>query len=333
MGFSQLKQDYKFLGDILNLYDELDQHLVEDEQYQGIYRSCDRSSLLQDDHTGNYKKFCKKLSINLLQLAERNYTGYKFIKYCDIFYIWMYFETNKYSIPNEITKSLYDASTQLVTSIRKKIPCPYFNFNENIHEPKKLMNLRIFNNNVDTIQSKLKGAIESDECSLKRYVYKCIKIYRDMHSTYCSNGDKKEGNQNSCEIIDMFNTLYSSYINKRNGILHEFPELSSNTPLDVIDGCPLEQRQSDSFPDETQGTPITRGVSTALSSMVGIPPFLILMYKFTPIRNLFRFGNKNNTIITSNFDKNMENELFHAIKEDSNIKDIQPKYNIGYEPK
>ncbi|CAI7724133.1 Plasmodium vivax Vir protein, putative, partial [Plasmodium vivax] len=87
-------------------------------------------------------------------------------------------------------------------------------------------------------------------------------------------------------------------------------------------------------PEETQqDPPTTGGASTALSAMVGIPPFLALIYKFTPAGKLFRFGNKNNTIITSDFDKKMENELFHVIKEDSNIKDIQPKYNIGYEPK
>ncbi|KMZ95728.1 hypothetical protein PVMG_05327 [Plasmodium vivax Mauritania I] len=322
MDFSQLKKEYKFLGDILNLYDELDKPLIEDAKYQGILNSCDSAPFLKNDLTGVYKNFCKKLSINMLLLADRDYKGDELIKYCDIFYIWMYFEINKYSIPNEITNELFKASTRVVTSKRSKTPCPYLNFNEKIHEPTKLMKLHIFNNNVYTLQSMLKSAIESDECSLKRYVYKCIEIYRDMYSKYCSNGDdKKEGNQNSCEIINKFNTLYSSYINKKYGILHDFPELSSTIALNVIDGCPLEESESNPIPDKSQqGTPITRGVSTALSSM------------FTPVRNMFRFGNKKHNIITSDFDKNMENELFHAIKEDSIIKDIQPKYNIGYEP-
>ncbi|KMZ89685.1 hypothetical protein PVMG_04515 [Plasmodium vivax Mauritania I] len=54
--------------------------------------------------------------------------------------------------------------------------------------------------------------------------------------------------------------------------------------------------------------------------------------EFTPVGKFFRFGNKNNTKITSNFDKEIENELFNVIQKDSNIKDIHSKYNIGYEP-
>ncbi|KMZ88555.1 hypothetical protein PVBG_04764, partial [Plasmodium vivax Brazil I] len=159
--------------------------------------------------------------------------------------------------------------------------CPYFNFNEKHLEPTKLMKLRIFNYNADTFQSMLKGVINSDGCSLKRYIYECIEVYRGMNSMYCSRRDATtEENRNSCDIVREFDKFYSLYILNSNGITHNFPELSSDTALNVIDGCLLEESKYDSYFDERPlGTPITKGVSTAVGAMVGIPPFLVLMYK------------------------------------------------------
>ncbi|KMZ88609.1 hypothetical protein PVBG_04818 [Plasmodium vivax Brazil I] len=310
---------YPFLKEIWDIYNSFVVN-VNGSEYVEILPYCDNAPLLKSDTTGEYIKFCKKLSRNLLQIADGNYTGDKFMKYCDILYMWMYFELKKNRISNEITEKILKGSTQIIKNKLSKNPCPYLNFNEKHHEPTKLMILRIFNDNIVTFQNMLKGIIKSDECSVKRYVYKCIEIYRDMNSKYCSGiGGTTEEKENSCDIIRKFNNFYTPYIFKNNEITDKFPELSSAAPLNLNDICPLERRKSDSFPDETQqGTP-TRGVSTALSAM------------FTPVRNLFRFGNKKHTIITSDFEKKMENELFHVINEDSNIKDIQPKYNIGYE--
>ncbi|KMZ98983.1 hypothetical protein PVNG_03822 [Plasmodium vivax North Korean] len=253
MEYSQLKEKYKFLGEILKFYDTLEEPVPANYLYQPILNLCDTGSLLQGDNAEKYIKFCKKISRNLLLLADLDYRGDIFIKYCGILYMWMYFEIIKNSIPNNIPEKIFYKLIEIIKDKLKKTPCPYINFNEKHHKPTKLIKLHIFNDNADTFQSMLKDVRKSDDCSLKRYIYKCIEIYRDMHSTYCSNGDDKiEGNKNSCEIINKFNRLYSSYINKKNGILHEFPELSSNTPLNVIVGCPLEESESNPIPDKSQ---------------------------------------------------------------------------------
>ncbi|KMZ95743.1 hypothetical protein PVMG_05342 [Plasmodium vivax Mauritania I] len=321
MGFSQLKEKYQFLGDILNLYDKLDQPGGENDQNKEILILCDKAPLLKRD-TGEYKKFCKKLLNNLLLLTKDDYGGNNFLKYCDILYMWMYFEIKKNDIPDDITKPIFDQSVMMIKKKLTKTTCPYFNFNEKINEPTKLINLHIFNNNVDTIQGLLKNSDKSKYCYLKKYVYECVNIYKEMNKTYNFLGNcNSSQHKYACDISNKFYTFYTSKIFNNREINHEFPQLSSDTALNDILDCPLEESEYDTGSNETQqGTFITQGVSTALSSM------------FTPVRNLFRFGNKKHTIITSDFDKKMENELFDVINKDSNIKDIQPKYNIGYKP-
>ncbi|VUZ96301.1 PIR protein [Plasmodium vivax] len=326
MEFSQLKK-YQFLGEILRLYETLDKPVDEKDPYQDVLKLCDNVSSLSSDFTGEHKNFCKKLSRNLLLIADGNYTGDKFMKYCDILYMWMYFELKKNRISNEITQKIFDQSTEIINPKRRKSPCSYFNFNEKHREPTKLMKLRIFNYNVDTFQGMLKGEINPNVCSLIRYIYKCIVIYRDMNSRYCSRrDDTTEENRNSCDILRQFNNLYTLYILKWEGISHKFPELSSNNPLNVIDGCSLEESKSDSYSNERQlGTPITKGVSTALGAMAGIPPFLALIYKFTPFGKLIR--SRYNKGIANDIG---ENELYYPTTENMNNSSDHTRYNVLY---
>ncbi|GAB69979.1 hypothetical protein PCYB_007280, partial [Plasmodium cynomolgi strain B] len=197
--------------------------------------------------------------------------------------MWMYFEINKKSIPNHITKEIFNNLTLTIKDKFSKTPCPYFNFNEKHHEPTKLMKLRIFNYNVDTFQYMLKDVINSDNCSLIRYINKCIEVYRDMNSKYCTGSDgTTEENQNSCDIIRKFDNLYSSYIYNKGGIFQNFPSLSSNTPTKVISGCRSEEIES--YPDSQSqinqsDRSIIQSVPPALGVMAGIPPFLALIYK------------------------------------------------------
>ncbi|KMZ88610.1 hypothetical protein PVBG_04819 [Plasmodium vivax Brazil I] len=221
--------------------------------------------------------------------------------FCSNLYVWLYFEIKKSRISNDIVKEIFELPMSRENEGHNY--CVYDSFNDEINNPENLIKLGIFNYNVDTFQSMLKHSEKSKDCYLKKYVYECVDIYYKIKNAYnfpfpCNSIQQK----NACDIINVFNMLYTSKISKGKGIIHTFPELSPDAPLNYTDVCPVE---------ETESTPITG---------------------FTPVGKFFRFGNKNNTIITSNFDKNMENELFHAINKDSNIKDIPPKYNIGYEP-
>ncbi|KMZ77304.1 hypothetical protein PVIIG_06452 [Plasmodium vivax India VII] len=283
MEYSQLKEKYQFLGEISTFYDTLDEPAEKNVHYEGISSLCDNALFLQNDPKGKYKIFCKKLLKNLLLLADRNYKIDKFIKYCDILYMWMYFEINKNIIPNDITEKLFIASSELISSkLDNKTPCPYFKFNEKIKEPKKLINLRIFNNNIETIRSLLKNRNKPKDCNLKKYVYECIDIYKEMNKTYILSVDCYSGqHKGACDIINEFSLLYSSFIYNEDGIHHKFPELSPNTITNIIDDCQSAENAADSNSGEPPQTDNSiRGVvSPVLSAMAGIPPFLAIIYK------------------------------------------------------
>ncbi|CAG9474553.1 unnamed protein product [Plasmodium vivax] len=332
MGFSQLKQKYPFLGEMLKFYNNLEEPVANNDEYQDFLNICDKENVFITNLKGNEKNICKKILRNFI-LCNNPDVGV-FFNCCGNLYVWLYYEIKKFGISNDNIKKIFDLPNSTEYSGIKYNPCPYITFNDGVQNPEDLMKLSIFNDNASTFNFMLKESKESNYCYLIKYVNECIDIYREMNRIYtfpkyCNNDPRKH----ACQLTNEFDGYYTSHILSKEGISHNFPVLSSDTPLKYIDGCSSERIVSNTVPEEKkQDTPTTGGASTALSAMVGIPPFLALIYKFTPVGKYFRFCNKNNTIITSNFDKNMENEIFHAIKEDSYIKEIQPKYNIGYEP-
>ncbi|CAI7724295.1 PIR protein [Plasmodium vivax] len=324
MGFSQWIKNYKFLEGILNLYDELDRR-VEDDKNKEILKLCDKNNTFNTNLSSTQEILCRKLLRNFF-LCSLDFSKMK--NCCSNLYVWLHYEIMNTGISNDIIQKIFEFPKSTVNVKLQYFSCPYVTFNEKINNPENLMKLSIFNDNADTFESMLKDSDQSKVCYLKKYIYECVNIYKDMNRTYKFFGNcKTSPHKYACDIINEFHSFYTQHILNKQGNDHNFPELSSDETLNVIDECPVEESDSILVTNETpQGTPTTGGVSTALSAMVGIPPFLALIYK------LFRFENKNNMIITSDFDKKMENELFHVVKEDSNIKDIQTKYNIEYEP-
>ncbi|CAG9474613.1 unnamed protein product [Plasmodium vivax] len=333
MDFSQLKQKYKFLENILNLYGEMDKPVEKKDQYEDFLNLCDNENAYSTNPKNDEKQTCR---IILRNFSLCHVFGLENVMYCcSNLYVWLYFDIKKSRISNDIIKKIFELPKLKVGKWSQHFHCPYVKFTEQTHNPEDIMKLSIFNDNADRFQSMLKDRNNINDCYLKKYVLECVDIYNKTNKAYSSLQECNSSAQEyACEIITAFNSLYTSNIHNKEGIIHEFPELSSDSTLNLNDMCPVEKSEPPRVSEQTQqDTTTTRGASTALTAMVGIPPFLALIYKFTPAGKLFKFGNKKHTIITSDFDKKMENELFHVIKEDSNIKDIQPKYKIGYEPK
>ncbi|KMZ88576.1 hypothetical protein PVBG_04785 [Plasmodium vivax Brazil I] len=256
--------------------------VVSGQDNHQIITVCDKNETYRTEPTEKYKTLCKNLLKNLKILSNNNHRNQdNFFTGCKNLNNWLYFEENELSVSSDIINQIFQEYKK-IKEVNNHLPdCPYSAFDKGFNEKEKLINLRIFNDNSETIQGLLKNNNMSDDCSLKRYLYQCIQIYRDMNSKYCSSGsDTRDENKNSCDIISQFNNLYRSYIYKNKEITHNFPELSSHTPSNVIDGCSLKESKSDSYSDEAQlGTPITNGVSTALGAMAGISSLLALSYK------------------------------------------------------
>ncbi|CAI7724301.1 hypothetical protein PVPAM_000042600, partial [Plasmodium vivax] len=279
MDYSELKKNYQFLGKILDLYDKLDQLVDENDKNKDILNLCDIYDTFNADLTTEKKNTCKKLLRNLFLCSDLNSNN--FINCCSNLYVWLYFEIKKSGISNDIVQKIFELPKFREKGVIKYIYCPYDTFNDEKHDPEDLLKLSIFNNNADTFQSMLKDSEKSKDCHLKKYVYECVNIYNKINDTNSFPYDcNTSQHKNACEIIKVFNSLYMSYIFKKEGISDEFPELSSDTHLKYMEECPVVETVSHPVPEETQqDPPTTGGASTALSAMVGIPPFLALIYK------------------------------------------------------
>ncbi|KMZ98978.1 hypothetical protein PVNG_03817 [Plasmodium vivax North Korean] len=284
MGFSKLKQEYQFLGKILTFYDKLEQPVKENEQNKEILKLCDKGNTFNTNLTEEQVNTCKKLLRNFIYCYSMDYSDA--LNCCGNLYVWLYFDIKKSGISNDIIEKIFVLPRSTDYSGLKYNSCPYVTFNDGVKKPEDLMKLSIFNDNATTFNSMLKESKESNYCYLIKYVNECIDIYREMNRIYtfpkyCDNNPRKH----ACQLINEFDGYYTSHILSKEGISHNFPVLSSDTPLKYIDGCSSERIVSNTVPEEKkQDTPTTGGASTALTAMVGIPPFLALIYKVNIIR-------------------------------------------------
>ncbi|KMZ83216.1 hypothetical protein PVBG_05186 [Plasmodium vivax Brazil I] len=262
----------------------MDNAVTENDQNRDFLNLCDKENVFICNLTGNEKHTCKKILRNFILCNSVNRDD--FFHCCCNLYVWLYFEIKKYKISNVNIKKIFDLHKLTEYSGIKYNPCSYITFNDGVKNPEDLMKLNIFNDNAGTFYSTLKDSNESKDCDLKKYVYECVDIYNNIKKNHSFSYDCSiSPHESACTLTYEFNDAYTRYILNKPETTHKFPKLSSDTPLDVIDGCPLKGTESKTVPEETQQDTLkTGGVSTALSAMVGIPPFLALIYKVNIIR-------------------------------------------------
>ncbi|KMZ99309.1 hypothetical protein PVNG_02192 [Plasmodium vivax North Korean] len=261
---------------------------VNGSEYMQIFNSCDTGEYFQKPDMQKYKNICKQLSRNLLLLANGDHGDDNFFKYCDMLYIWMYFEIKEKGFSNSIIEEIFQSTEQMITQKLKKKYCSYFSFSDKLQEPEKLIKLRIFEHNTSTIKNILNNIDEPNNCSCLEYVYECINIYKDMHKRYCATDEgKNKTYKGTCDILKNFNLNYSSYIRNIKEEIYKLPFLSdtttsSHTPTGShATRCLLNKQKLElgSGAVHQSSSPKQISISTALSTMAGIPPFLALIYK------------------------------------------------------
>ncbi|KMZ83247.1 hypothetical protein PVBG_05217 [Plasmodium vivax Brazil I] len=285
-----------------------------------IIELCEKNETYKTNPTENYKNICNQLLNNLKILSNNSYSNTDtFITRCKNLNNWLYFKQNELSVSSDIISQIFQAYKQIKNEKYHTNDCAYSTFDNGFNEKEELINLRIFNDNGETIQALLKNNNISNVCSLKKYVYKCIEVYRAMYKSYSFHPDcNSHQYKNACNIINEFKQLYSSFIYKNRDIHHDFPELSSNTITNVIDECSSQENTTDSTSGELPqtGTSMKGAVSPALG--------------FTPVRKFLSFRNNKNARAFSNLGEEVENELIIQQFEDTRINSVHSKYNVAY---
>ncbi|CAG9474676.1 unnamed protein product [Plasmodium vivax] len=332
MDYPQFIKTYTFLEEILTMYEIFDKPMSSEDGNLDILKSCDKDSTFNANPTIQKKETCKKLLRNLLLCKGLN-SG-NFIKCCSDLYVWLYFEIKKYNLSNNIIKNIFKLPNLKNDRVPKPNYCLYFSFNDNLHKPEELIKLRIFNDNIEKFHNLLNNTDVSKNCFFKRYFHECVNTYIDLNGQICS--EEKKGiaiNEGTCEILGMFSTLYPSFLHVAKSKGYELPDLYSSKPYEVV-SCTSEETkvESSSTDSNNSNKSISRTVPTAIGTMAAIPPFLALIYRFTPVGTMFRSKNKKDINVFNNIDEEIEKELYYPIHENSTINSSPPKYNVTYGP-
>ncbi|SBT59529.1 PIR Superfamily Protein [Plasmodium ovale wallikeri] len=88
--------------------------------------------------------------------------------------------------------------------------CIYYYYNTNYIEPEKVIKLKNFIENIDSIKSILEKRENTNYCSRHRYIYECINICRDINKKYCNKEDDKK--IRTCGRVSNFLSTYISYL-------------------------------------------------------------------------------------------------------------------------
>ncbi|VUZ96312.1 PIR protein [Plasmodium vivax] len=359
------KEKYPFLNNMVTAYDEFNSAVTDDDS--STIESLVSVLKSWGGYEEKHKDIYKKLTRNLLLLLNREYKKMSNTDFCRFLYQWVYHNKKKYNI-NEFYISLFymtihDSIVQL-GAIKK---CPYSTYDNDYEISKNIIKLQNFYSDIDTIEKTLMNESlpqkkDSHYCYAQRYANECVKIYRNMHNTFCS-GDKSliPTNEKICSVLSTFNRIYTDFLFNKGDIKNKIPDLSSNEsekhflcPLDEpSSGLDLTQRlgraqglgqaqemmsesgqghRSVSVGIEQPANPAPLNSTAVVGTMIGIPPFLGLIYRFTPIGTMFRSKSKKSINVFNNLNEEIENELFYSRLEKENLNYRPERYNVAYGP-
>ncbi|SCA81821.1 Plasmodium vivax Vir protein, putative [Plasmodium vivax] len=342
---------------MVNAYNEFNKAVKENEKTFDV-SLIERAKHIDKDYEKNkdiYEKLMRNLS---LVLNKRNHKM-NINDYCRFLNQWVYHSKQKNNISEFSLGVFYPVAHENIVKNGGINRCSYFSYDTMFEEPLNIIKLENFQEDIDIIESILKNEKDSFN-SCQKYACECFKIYKKFYQqSYCPydlEADKKR--KSTCDKLRAFKTSYTSYLSNREmkdkvpsldaagnvslplcyesepdpvretaQQVGENPELVSQ-PGPV--GAPRESGSSVSTDESENTKPFN--TSTIVSTVAGIPPFLALIYKFTPVGTIFRLKNKKSTNIFNNTDEEIENELFYLSHKNAIINPSNASYNVAYGP-
>ncbi|KMZ77175.1 hypothetical protein PVIIG_06350 [Plasmodium vivax India VII] len=230
----------------------------------------------------------------------------------------------KHNIPDHFTSKIFYKSNEILSASNESRMCPYYSYKEKIKEPSNIIKIFNLQNAVNDLVSILMKDNHENNCSCRKFISECIKIYKDMNREYCSGENKEESsNHITCSQLSTFSNFYESFISTKQDLKGKLPSLFDDTLNDIVH-CelekPKEELNSINSEDHKPDSPIKIDTNAVLGTM------------FTPLRKWFRPRHLIDTVGSNNIGKQAEYELFHNGPENENISFDQTKYNVAYSP-
>ncbi|KMZ88600.1 hypothetical protein PVBG_04809 [Plasmodium vivax Brazil I] len=288
MIFQNGKKKYFFIicliiiinDDIWKLYEEFNQSVDSHDRRSDIISLCNEHATVESSVKETYKELCMKLLKNLFLLTRYSNDYGMYNKRCNDLYNWLYHEMKPHNPPDNIVPNIFDRSNSLMQGTDKQNLCLYSSYNKDEYKDEKIIELNIFGDNIEKLLDILKNRSHNHYCPCIKYVKNCVETYKNLNKNYCT--DTKEQTRDKVKFCNKLNkfTIYYGYLTDVSTIISEIPSLSLD--IDTYTNKCLSDKaisQSSSATDKSLGNSTSFAASTVVGAMVGIPPFLALMYK------------------------------------------------------
>ncbi|SCO65493.1 VIR protein [Plasmodium vivax] len=347
-------KEYPFLNNMVIAYKEFNKNVTDEEK---TFDSTIMNNLKNmPDYYDKHKYVYEKIIRNLNFLLNEKYTRMRIHEYCRFLNQFIYHKKKKYNL-NEFTINMFYLTSHSNIIGKGGIgSCLYHSYDTTYKEPLNIIKLDNFHENIYDIKSTLKREINVDNSPCQSYVCECVKIYKTMHKKYCPyEGTTDKTLKETCDILEKFKTSYMAFLFGEKDIKDKIPPLNGpdnevflkclsdktkpetepeRSPAeDLVPGSRVGQEShSQAIPSssEQSNSPTSFSTSTVVSSMVGIPPFLALIYKFTPVGSMFRSKNNRSMNILNNIDDEIEKELTYPSHKNAIINSRVATYNVAY---
>ncbi|SCO73021.1 Plasmodium vivax Vir protein, putative [Plasmodium vivax] len=357
MDIEEFIKAYPFLNNMVSAYNSFNDNVNSRE------RSAILSILDYIKSVGGYKNedqvIYEKLIRNLWSLSNNIYKGKR--DYCIFLNQWLYLIKKKYKIIDYPIDIFYGVAMSRLSSDGRTNICPFYIYDNDYEKSTNIIKLQNFYNNIDTIAKTLMNESipqgkDSHYCYAQRYANECVNIYKNMYDKFCSDKkDEKVENKNTCFELNTFYKSYTQFLFIKEDIKNKIPNLASGE-IEKHFGCPYNKpapgpeliqesgqelgmgaesgprHGSVSVGAEKQNNPTKFNSTAVVGTMAGIPPFLVLIYKFTPVGTLFRSKNKKGINAFNHLDEEIENELFYGRHGNATTNFSPERYNVAYGP-
>ncbi|GAB69631.1 hypothetical protein PCYB_003800, partial [Plasmodium cynomolgi strain B] len=186
------------------------------------------------------KNICRKLLRNL-KVAKYSNIPKDHSKHCSNILYWLYYEIKEHKISKESIKGIFDALDNIINDGNiATLNCSGLITIEDLLQPEELVMLYIFMHNIDVIQEILNKDNDIIKCSCKKFIKQCVDSYKSKYEDYPTNCNDMKTNKFTCLAVNEFKTRYEGNLSDEK-IKYSLPQLSSETPTDIIDCNPSEK--------------------------------------------------------------------------------------------
>ncbi|KMZ99293.1 hypothetical protein PVNG_02176 [Plasmodium vivax North Korean] len=226
-----------------------------------------------------YVNFCIKLIRNLVPYPDYATIYTPDQERCKSLNYWIYYNIEDLKHSQKFIRDIYNESQSLINGHKNKSICP-ISYVETLKESEKIIKLLYLQDNTDIFIETLENIGSKDYCSCEKFVNECVKIYKDMKNQYCTRGDDKDTNSETCSHLETFNTIYTNFLFNDSKLHGKIPSLTSANG-EYVGRCKTEQINPNpiSVQQNNPGTSQEFTVKTTVATMAGASSVLALLYK------------------------------------------------------